>query len=278
MNQDDEGLNIVLTVPQMAAILSGADIPEAATITNRLWGGAMVVGGVLELVGAGALCVVPEPTMATKAGCVVFGLHGSDTTATGFKQMWTGVNMHTATHEAVAAVARKLGSPDATANNIGVLLDIAVPMNMPIAIGAIAAKSISYRRINLMWHEGPKGTRIGGHTIDLHVGKSESELRARLLADPKLRVGASSFTSLEVAERAIYQVLKANEHVIKGRAIQGWGGELRLGISHDVGYVVGHGVIRATQQYLPMTKVRVILKFETYKGQPFFILTAHPIK
>jgi hypothetical protein len=44
----------------------------------------------LEMVGAAALCVLPEPTMASKAGCVVFGVHGSDTASAGLRQIWTG--------------------------------------------------------------------------------------------------------------------------------------------------------------------------------------------
>jgi hypothetical protein len=58
-------------------------------MSNRLWGGLQVVGGALEMVGAAALCVVPDPTMASKAGCVMFGVHGSDTAAARLRQVWT---------------------------------------------------------------------------------------------------------------------------------------------------------------------------------------------
>ncbi len=66
MNED--GLTIALSPVQMAAILTSGTITTQATLTNRLWGGAKVLGGVLELLGAGVLCLTPEPTMATKAG------------------------------------------------------------------------------------------------------------------------------------------------------------------------------------------------------------------
>ena len=76
MTQDLEGIPVVLSAVQLAAVLLQETVDEAATATNRLWGGLRVVGGVLELLGAGVLCVAPEPTMASKAGCVVFGAHG----------------------------------------------------------------------------------------------------------------------------------------------------------------------------------------------------------
>jgi len=51
MNED--GLTIALSPVQMAAILTNGNISSQATISNRLWGGAKVLGGVLELLGAG---------------------------------------------------------------------------------------------------------------------------------------------------------------------------------------------------------------------------------
>ena len=80
MNQDPDGIPVVLSAVQLAAVLLQETVDEAAT-ANRLWGGLRVVGGVLELLGAGVLCVAPEPSMASKVGCVVFGAHGADRAA-----------------------------------------------------------------------------------------------------------------------------------------------------------------------------------------------------
>jgi hypothetical protein len=55
MDEEADGLKIVLTPVQMAAIMVGDNIPEQATLTHRLWGTAKTVGGVLELMGAAAL-------------------------------------------------------------------------------------------------------------------------------------------------------------------------------------------------------------------------------
>ncbi|MBB5498268.1 hypothetical protein HDG37_002468 [Paraburkholderia sp. MM5384-R2] len=88
--QDSDGVRVVLSAPQLAAVLSRQSISPTEMLSNRLWGGLQVVGGVLEMVGAAALCVLPEPTMASKAACVVFGVHGSDTASAGLRQIWTG--------------------------------------------------------------------------------------------------------------------------------------------------------------------------------------------
>ncbi len=76
---DTNGLRIALSPVQLAATLSEKSISEGETLSNRLWGGLGLAGGVVEMFGAGVMCVVPEPTMLTKAGCVVVGTHSLDT-------------------------------------------------------------------------------------------------------------------------------------------------------------------------------------------------------
>ncbi|MGF6378585.1 hypothetical protein GCT19_10715 [Paraburkholderia sp. CNPSo 3155] len=71
---DGDGMRVVLSAPQLAAILTRGSISQTEMLSNRLWGGLQVAAGVAEMVGAAALCVLPEPTMASKAGCVVFGV------------------------------------------------------------------------------------------------------------------------------------------------------------------------------------------------------------
>lgn len=78
----EEGVSIAISPVQMAAILYKKTLSEGETWSNRLWGGLGIVGGVVESFGAGVLCVVPEPTMLSKAGCVVVGAHSLDTIRT----------------------------------------------------------------------------------------------------------------------------------------------------------------------------------------------------
>ena len=101
----DDGVRIVLSSVQLAAILERESLSQTEMLSNRFWGGLRAVGGVLELIGAGALCVVPEPTMASKVGCFIFGLHGSDTVTAGAKQIWTGHDTQTLTHKGTTELA-----------------------------------------------------------------------------------------------------------------------------------------------------------------------------
>lgn len=271
---DEEELTIVLSPVQLAAVLAGQAINDAETNSNRLWGGLKLLGGSLELVGAGALLLTPEPTMVTKAGGAVLGAHGADTVSAGFWQLWTGQEQRTLTDQAAAALALRLGADPSTAANIGTGVDIAVPVVVSLGFGAARIAAIRGGRITLLEHEAAAGSRLGGHTLLKHVGKTEAELRARLLAQPRIQA-ASTFKSLEVAERTLYQALRANRG-----AIEAWAKTAAPGAKQAFTYsakeVVGEGVIRSTNRLLPMTKVRVVLKMEQYRGKLYYILTSHP--
>jgi len=172
--QDTDGVRVVLSAPQLAAVIARESISPTEMLSNRLWGGLQIVGGVLEMVGAGALCVMPEPTMASKAGCIAFGVHGSDTAVAGLRQVWTGADTATLTHRGTAKLAELLKvSPD-MADHIGLSLDIAVPFGFAGSLKAARAAQITIGRINLEMHEARAGSRGGGHTLLKHVGKSEA--------------------------------------------------------------------------------------------------------
>ena len=273
MSNEVDGIPIVLTPVQLAAVLSDESIGIDASIKNRMWGGLKLVGGVLEITGAGVLCVVPEPTMVTKAGCVVLGAHGGDTTGTALRQIWTGRDSQSLTQNGVAALARMLGASDEAASNIGLAVDIAVPLAVASIVGAARAASVRAGRISLIEHEALTLRGVGGHTIAKHVGRTESQLRARLLAEPRIPA-ASTFTSLSVAEGAISRTLRANSALIKSWA-QSAGQHQRLELLYDVGASVGFGVVRSTGAVVRMSKVSVVLKMQTYNGKPYYILTAY---
>ncbi|MBP2200341.1 hypothetical protein JOJ88_005882 [Pantoea cypripedii] len=60
---NEYGIKVALSPVQMAAVLSDKSISEGETLSNRLFGGLGLAGGVVEMFGAGAMCIVPEPTM-----------------------------------------------------------------------------------------------------------------------------------------------------------------------------------------------------------------------
>ncbi|ADG16538.1 conserved hypothetical protein [Paraburkholderia atlantica] len=265
-----EGVKVVLSAPQLAAVLSRQSISHTEMLSNRLWGGLQVVGGVLEMVGAGALCVLPEPTMASKAGCVVFGVHGSDSAAAGLRQVWTGRDTATLTQRGTTKLAEAMQASPDIANNIGLSLDIAVPFGFAGSIRAARAARVTMGRIYLNMHEAKAGSRIGGHTLLKHVGRTEAQLRERLRLEPERKV-VSSFVNLEEAEWAISETMRAN-----ASQIQAWtkAPNRVLTLRRNVGRKVGYALVRKTDRLVDSSKVEVVLKYGTYNGMPYYILTA----
>ncbi|WP_233831904.1 RNase A-like domain-containing protein [Paraburkholderia sp. ZP32-5] len=267
---NEEGVKVVLSAAQLAAVLSRQSISHTEMLSNRLWGGLAVVGGVLEMVGAAALCVLPEPTMASKAGCIVFGAHGSDTAAAGLRQLWTGGDTATLIRQGTTKLAEVMKASPDIANNIGLSLDIAVPFGFAGSIRAARAARITMGRINLHMHEAKAGSEIGGHTLLKHVGRTEAQLRERLRLEPG-RTVVSSFINLEQAEWAISETMRAN-----ASKIHAWTRAPRrtLTLEKDVGRKVGYALVRKTDALADCSKVKVILKYGTHNGMPYYILTA----
>lgn len=106
ITNDSNEVRIVLSPVQLAAVLSDASISEGETLSNRLWGGLGVVGGVVEMFGAGVLCAVPEPTTLSKIGCVVVGVHSLDTVQASARQVWTGRQISTDTYNSAVVLRR----------------------------------------------------------------------------------------------------------------------------------------------------------------------------
>ncbi|MBB5503462.1 RNase A-like domain-containing protein [Paraburkholderia sp. MM5384-R2] len=272
--QDSDSVRVVLSAPQLSAVLARHSISPTEMLSNRLWGGLQVVGGVLEMAGAAALCVLPEPTMASKAGCVVFGAHGSDTAAAGLRQVWTGRDTATLTQKGTAKLAEAMRvSPD-MADQIGLSIDMAVPFGFAGSIKAARAASVTMGRIHLQMHEAKAlNPRLGGHTLQKHVGKNEAWLRERLKREPKRKI-VSSFITLEHAERAISETVQANAVRIR-TWVQSPTRNAKITVTKVVSGDIGYGVTRVTGELTRMNNVFVTLKYEPYNGMPYYILTAY---
>jgi hypothetical protein len=277
---EDEGVVIAVSSVQLAAILTGESIGEEATFTNRVSGTIRTLGGVLELVGASALCLAPDPTLTTKAGCVFMGGHGSDLIAAGLIEMFSGRAAGTLTEASAKRAAGALGASENTANKIALTVEVGVPALFTVAIGAARVAAIRGGRISLRQHEVIQGAgKGGGHTIARHVGKTEAQLRERLVSYKQaLKTppeALSSFKDLATAERAITRVLRINGSRIKVWA-KGPARSPRLELDGDAGEFAGHGIMSATGKLEKMRNVRVVLIYKTFNGMPYYILTAFP--
>ncbi len=266
----DDGVKVILSPVQLAAVLDNGTIDEATTFRNRLMGGLTLLGGALELVGSAALLLAPEPTGATKVGGVVLAVHGSDTSATGLTQIITGRTQTTLTAQAAAAAARSLGVSDENANTIGTAVDILVPIAVVAAVGAVRALAVRAGRVSLAAEEA-----AGGHTIARHVGKTEAELRARLAAEPNIPA-AGTFRTLSEAEKVLSDALRRNAQLIRSWSTNANSNAV-LRIDFDAGRDVGFGVIRQTNLLQQMQKVRIILRKTAIQNKIYFILTSFPV-
>lgn len=271
---DAHGLRVVMTPAQLSAAMIGQTVTASETNTNRLTGGLQWIAGSLEMVAASTLVLAPDPTMATKIGGYALAVHGSDTASAGLWQVWTGRPQRTLTDRAATELALRLGADPDTAHLIGSAIDLAVPVVLSAGIGAARVAAVRNGRIVLTEHEAAAGSKVGGHTIAKHVGRTEQELRARLLQEPRLRA-ASSFSSLDVAERALFRAMRANR-----AAIEAWARHAAVGARQPFTYiakeVVGHGIPRATGQLVQTRKVLFVLKAQHHNGKLYYILTAFP--
>jgi hypothetical protein len=270
---DGDGLRIVLTPLQLAALMRGETITQPETAGNhlftRLIGGAELIGGALELAGAAGLFLTPEPTMLTKGGGVILGANGLDNAGTGFYQLWTGSARTTLTQQGAAAAARLMGASPGTANTVGIVLDIAVPLVVAGGIGAVRALSIRGGLIDLAAEEA-----AGGHTIARHVAKDDAFLLNRLATESAIPA-AGTFASLREAEQVVSDALRANQVAITQWAASGV--QKTLPLTYQAGRDIGTVILRGTTAPRAAQAVRIVLRRTTIAQKVYFVLTAYPM-
>ena len=115
-----------------------------------------------------------------------------------------------------------------------------------------------------------------GHTIERHVGKSESWLRNRLETDSSLRNSkyASSFRNETIANRAQGRFVNRFKAEVKSRIKNGEG---KFSIDFDMGEIVGNVVERGKAGEILTSKVRVVIVNDASVPQGWRILSSFPI-
>ena len=278
---DDGNFRVILNFAQMAAVLSHESLTPAEMASNRIFGSFRLVGGIIELAGAGVLCALPEPTMISKAGCIAMGVHASDQLSAASTQIMTGKETDSYAFKAGATAAEAVGASRSTGQVIGLATEFVVPLSTASIYNAFRASSVRAGRISIATSEKPlhaPNRSIGGHTEKYHFQKDIAALQGRL---KKVRSASvmSTFEKMDVAERAVSQALKANRLRIlmfsKTKFIRN---SNRLVLDFDTKQIVGWGIHRSAQSTpVSMTKVRVVVEFVEYNYMPRYILTAFPI-
>jgi len=112
----------------------------------------------------------------------------------------------------------------------------------------------------------------GGHTLERHVGKTESQLAQRLAKETRIS-GASSFTYRSVAESAIAEAMDRNQS-----AIDSWMKKRanRYTIDYDANRIIGITLRRRASKATQTSRFRIVLQRSTKLSPGYFILTAYP--
>ncbi|KGT86468.1 hypothetical protein NG99_25780 [Erwinia typographi] len=268
---DDSGLSLAISPVQMAAILHKRTVSRGETMSNRLWGGLELIGGVVESFGAGALCIVPEPTMLSKAGCVVVGAHSLDTIKSSLNQVITGRESQTATAELAKLAAEQMGATTDTAYRVGVTVDLLVPFAFASAAGAARLSAVYSGRIRLAEHEGG----ALGHTIARHVNLTPEQMLARLTA-PRAPTRASTFLSTQHAEMLVSDMFSVKRFQIEN-ALKYMHSGSRLNLEHRFYFSTGKYIEKGTTEVKKAYGVRMIVEAKKYGDKTYYIVTAYPV-
>jgi len=114
--------------------------------------------------------------------------------------------------------------------------------------------------------------RLGGHTLEKHVGRTDAQLRERLDREPNISA-ASTWTDRETGERTIAKAL----HAERGR-VESWMRRGRpranLALHYDAGEVIGRSLRRGDARALECTRAVIVLRADGEGG--FYVLTAYP--
>jgi hypothetical protein len=271
-----EGLQVVMSPVQLAAVLSDKTITKADTMQNRLLGGLDVAMSIVELAGATVLCAAPDPTGLTKAACVVVGAHSMDGLKTSIEQTITGRDTRSAAYRLVVDMARKFGADEDTALNIGLTVDIAVPMAFGLTLSAARVAYVRAGTFKLAEHEAVKGIKAGGHTVAKHIAIPDEEILSRLARSPQME-SVSSFYKVEQAEKVISATLKANRLKILHWANLTPDSRNILELTYNYGSAVGYGFRQGSQIKETLYVVRVVLIKKMYNNKPYYVLTAYPL-
>jgi RHS repeat-associated protein len=112
----------------------------------------------------------------------------------------------------------------------------------------------------------------GGHLIEKHIGRTDAQLAQRLEAEPDIPA-ASTFPDRPTAELSAARALAANEKKIE-KFLAGKKGKTT--IRHTFTQPVGTSLLNGRTDYLPASKVLLVLKKDPQKPMGYFLLTGFP--
>ncbi|MEO8277754.1 MAG: RNase A-like domain-containing protein [Thermoanaerobaculia bacterium] len=122
-------------------------------------------------------------------------------------------------------------------------------------------------------HDLAADERLGGHTLERHIGRTEPELALRLEHEGGVNA-ASSFLDRPTAERVIAQALE-REHGRIEHWLEEGEGNLAFDFRENAGVPVGHLLRRGAPNWITTHSARVVLR---KRDTTYFVLTAYPVE
>jgi hypothetical protein len=112
----------------------------------------------------------------------------------------------------------------------------------------------------------------GGHTLSKHVGRTDEELRERLLRERNI-TAASTWTDRATAEVVIGEALQADRGRVERWIDRGYP-RANLALHYDAGRSIGRSLRRGEDGVVDATQAVIVLRADG--PDSFYVLTAYP--
>lgn len=120
-------------------------------------------------------------------------------------------------------------------------------------------------------HDLSRDEARGGHTLERHVGKTDTQLQDRLQNEDVS--AASSYTDRATAEMAVAAAIRENTGRVN-RWLQYPGGHSNLVLDYDSNSPLGRSMRRGETQSFPCSHAVAVLKF--VNPNDYYVLTSYP--
>ena len=117
--------------------------------------------------------------------------------------------------------------------------------------------------------------RLGGHTLERHVGKTDEELAARLRRERQI-TAASTYTDALTASRVVGAALaRSKPRLDAWLARQGPRPNLVLNFTQNNGPPIGRSLLRGQRTSRPCDRALVVLRWDD-RNDRWYVLTSYP--
>ncbi len=142
----------------------------------------------------------------------------------------------------------------------------------PAATAVLAAQAV--RQDSTALYDLQADERLGGHTLERHVGKSDEELIDRLRREPRISA-ASTYADAETAMRVVGAVIRQSRDRIDAWVRRaGVRPNLALNYQSD-GKPLGRSIARGARISTVATRALVVLRWHD-RQRRWYVLTSYP--